>query len=141
MVSSFQSSVSDNNKAAQANVTDPVLAAKKQEDARLAKLKAEQESRAKSLFVKLQEQREVYAEVKQAYYKSKSDNVHCKNRVNMYEHSEYLHNKRQEEYEESTVTMNDARRTRDVELRRLESFTDNYCSAQRMALAISIFAD
>ena len=141
MVSSFQSSVSDNTATSQVVVTDPIEAAKKQEEAKKSKMKSEQENRAKSLFVKLQEQREVYNEVKLAYYKSKADNRHFKNQANMFETSAYLRGKRQERYEESTVAMNDARHTRDVELRRLETYTSNYCSAQTMAMHISIFTD
>ncbi|MBR1907748.1 hypothetical protein IJ818_02295 [bacterium] len=138
MVSSFQSSVNDSTSTS-TNITDPILAAKKREEAKQAKLKAEQDARAKSLFIKLQEQREVYADAKKAFYKAKSNNQHCKNRANMYQSSAYLRTRNQERYEEATLAMEDARGVRNTELRRLESYTASYCSAQTIATNISIF--
>ncbi len=121
------------------SITDPILAAKKQEEAKMAKLKAEQDARAKSLFIKLQEQREVYAEAKHAFYKAKANNQHCKNVANMYQSSAYIRTQNQEKYEKATAAMNDARGVRNTELRKLESFTASYCSAQTLATNISIF--
>ena len=47
----------------------------------------------------------------------------------------------QEKYDASTIETKNAERTRDIELSRLQTFTDNYCSCQRQSMLISIFAD
>lgn len=140
MVSSFFSQTTDSFSTGSAVVTDPAEAAKKEEAAKIAKIVAEQQDRAKSLFTKLQEQRKVYAEAKKEYYQAKELNLHNKNLTKLYTTSTIERTRRQERFEESTIDKKDKEKARDAELRRLESCTDSYCSAQRTAMCISIFA-
>lgn len=122
-------------------ITDPQEAAKERKDAKLAKIKKEQQARSQSLFEQLQEQRKVYKEVKNAFYQAKSENHRLKERTRLYHSSEYLRKQDQDKYDASTVETKEAERTRDIELSRLQSFTDSYCSSQRQGMLISIFAD
>ncbi len=139
MVSTFFSSTNDNFASGSISITNPIEAAKKEEAAKKAKIVADQESRAKSLFTRLEEQRKVFAEAKKDYYKAKQINLHDKNKTRLYTSSITEKEHRQEAFEESTIVKKDKEKARDVELRRLESFTDEYCSAQRTAMCLSIF--
>ncbi len=141
MVSSFFSSTNDSISSGSAFTTNPIESAKKEEKAKIAKIVAEQEARAKSLFTKLQEQRKVYAEAKKEYYKAKETNLHNKNLTKLYTSSTVERTRRQEKFEASTIDKKDKEKARDIELHRLESFTDSYCSAQKTAMCVSIFAD
>ena len=64
-----------------------------------------------------------------------------KEKTRLYQSSEYLRKQNQEKYDASTIETKNAERTRDIELSRLQTFTDNYCSCQRQSMLISIFAD
>ena len=140
MVSSFFTSTNDKLSAGAASVTNPIEAAKKEEEAKKAKIVAEQQDRAKSLFTKLQEQRKVFAEAKKAYYQAKETNLHNKHLNELYTTSSVEKERRQERFDASTQDKKDKEKIRDAELSRLESYTDNYCSAQKTAMCISIFA-
>lgn len=122
-------------------LTDPVEAQQKEKKAKFAKMQAEQQSRAKSLFDQLEEQREVYADAKNSYYKAKSNNSKLKKQNKLYQSNAFIREKNQEKYDASTIEMKEAYATRDIELHRLQNFTDSYCSAQRFSMQISIFAD
>ena len=126
--------------AGSASVTNPIEAAKKEEEAKKAKIVAEQQDRAKSLFTKLQEQRKVFAEAKKEYYQAKETNLQNKHLNELYTTSSVEKDRRQERFEASTQDKKDKEKIRDIELSRLESYTDNYCSAQKMAICVSIFA-
>lgn len=122
-------------------LTDPVEANQKEKKAKMAKMQAEQNARAKSLFVQLEEQREVYANARDSYYHAKSDNAKLKKQNKLYQSNAFIREKNQEKYDASTITMKEAYATRDAELSKLQRATDSYCSAQRFATQISIFAD
>ncbi len=122
-------------------LTDPVEAQKKEKEVKIAKMKAEQNAKAKSLFDQLEEQREVYANARDSYYHAKSDNAKLKKQNKLYQRNAFIREKNQEKYDASTITMKEAYATRDAELIRLQRYTDNYCSAQRFATQVSIFAD
>lgn len=122
-------------------LTDPIEANQKEKKAKMAKMQAEQNARAKSLFVQLEEQREVYANARDSYYHAKSDNAKLKKQNKLYQRNAFVREKNQEKYDASTITMKEAYATRDAELSKLQRATDSYCSAQRFATQISIFAD
>lgn len=122
-------------------LTDPIEANQKEKKAKMAKMQAEQNARAKSLFVQLEEQREIYANARDSYYHAKSDNAKLKKQNKLYQSNAFIREKNQEKYDASTITMKEAYATRDAELSKLQRCTDSYCSAQRFATQISIFAD
>ena len=114
-------------------MTDSISAEK---TSKIDKMKQEQKSRAASLFDKLEEQRKVYDETKKTYYETKFQTYVLKNRTERYETNNFLKDKYQEKYENSEVSLKGARKSRDAELRRLESYTDAFCSAN----SVSIFS-
>ena len=122
-------------------LTDPVEAQKKEKEVKIAKMKAEQNAKAKSLFDQLEEQREVYANARDSYYHAKSNNAKLKQQTKLYQRNAFIREKNQEKYDTSTSEMKQAYALRDIELHRLQNYTDSYCSAQRFATQISIFAD
>ena len=140
MVSSFYSQTSDGSTLGASTVTNPIEAAKKEKDAKIAKAVSEQEARAKSLFTRLQEQRKVYAEAKKEYYEAKADNLRCKHTLERREGLAFVRERNQERFDKSKVVLHDTRSARNTELSRLESYTDDYCSAQKIAMNLSIFA-
>ena len=119
-------------------VTDPQNAHEK--ESAIKKLKAEQDARAKSLFTQLEEQRKVYAEAKKEFYEAKSENYRLKKKNEGYQENKYVKKRNQEKFDASSLALKDARSTRESELSRLQLYTDDYCSAQTLALQVSIFA-
>ena len=86
-------------------ITDPQEAAKEKKDAKLDKIKKEQQARSQSLFEQLQEQRKVYKEVKNAFYQAKSENHRLKEKTRLYQSSEYLRKQNQEKYDVRVKTV------------------------------------
>lgn len=109
-------------------VTNPVISEEKAEESKLAKLQKEQKEHAKSLFIKLEEQREVYAQSKKDYGTAKHQQSVMKNKCKMYNQGSFLFERYEEKYENSKLNTAESRKCRDTELRRLQMYTDNYVS-------------
>lgn len=91
--------------------------------------------RSKSLFIQLEEQREVYAQAKKDYSEAKDYEARMKRRSESYEEGTFMFDKYSNKYADSRIGTKAARKTSDIELSRLQSYTDSYVSAQ----SISIF--